>query len=62
MQPLRQLLAEGPEVQLVVRGGGDERALVDEELGVQHRLARLVTRVRVHAGPAQSVVASQGKY
>lgn len=49
VQPLRRLLAEGPEVQLVVGGGGDQSALVDEEAGVQHRLAALVSYVRVHA-------------
>lgn len=41
-------------MQLVVGGGGDQRALVDEELGVQHRLAGLVPHVRVHTGPAES--------
>lgn len=52
MQALRQLLAEGPQVQLVVGGGGDQRALVHQEAGVQHRLAALVAHVRVHARPA----------
>lgn len=59
VQPLRRLLAEGPQVQLVVGGGGDERALVDEEARVQHRLAALVPHVRVHARPAQAVLAQE---
>lgn len=52
LHALRRLLAEGPEVQLVIGCGSDERAFIDEELSVQDRLARVVPHVRVHAWPA----------
>lgn len=60
LQALGRLLPEGPEVQLVVGRDRDEGPLVDQELGVEHRLADVVTHVRVDPRPAQSVSRGSG--
>lgn len=51
VQSLRGLLPEGPQVDLVIRGGGNQGALVDQEPGVKYCLAALVANVGVYAGP-----------
>lgn len=51
------LLAEVPEVEAVIGGGGDQGALVCQEHDLHDCRVRLVPYVRVHARPAQSVTA-----
>lgn len=51
------LLAEVPEVEAVIGGGGDQGALVGEEHDLHDCRIRLVPHVRVHARPAQSATA-----
>lgn len=50
-------LAEVPEVEAVIGGGCDQGALVGQEHDLHDCRIRLVPHVRVHARPAQSVIA-----
>ena len=60
MHHLGPLLPEVPEVDGVVGRGGEQRALVDQELELDHGGLSLVPHRGVHAGSAHAAGGGQG--